>query len=614
MFIMGIYHFILFLYNKSTISTLIFSIMSFEFVVFGLTTYDSLLKNVIYTNFEMFSHSAYFVVSTFPALMALFFYLQYKTEVNKKVMVTIISVAIPLLLFNMFADSYTVRKLLFISAINFLLIFFYLLLAVLPKAIIRKRQGAIWAFIGLLILTIANINDILFGLGYFRTMYLSHFGFSLYIIFQSFNLAERYSFSFRKNLKLNKLLINQNEEFSALNKEYLNQNKELIVAKEKAEEGNKLKTQFLNNMSHEIRTPMNSILGFSELLNNQSLSEEDRKYYRSIINESSNKLLRIIEQILEISSLETKQQKPQIVKTDLNKLLLQIVSSHSIIAKDKGLSVNLNTEQDNNCIIETDKYLLQKALNQLINNAIKFTNSGFIEIGYKILNEKIEFYIKDTGIGIDRKNHEIVFKRFTQEHENIAADYGGLGLGLNIALKNVELLGGTIRLQSEKDKGSVFFITIPYHQTTSDTNIADINYLSEHIKSNKNSYNILIVEDEEMNYIFLETLLLIINPAFVIYKAVNGKEAVNFCKTGKKIDLILMDLKMPVLDGFEATKQIKELCENIPIIAQSAYTNNEDKLKAYESKCDDYLTKPINKTALEVTLSKYIEFNEQQNN
>jgi len=239
--------------------------------------------------------------------------------------------------------------------------------------------------------------------------------------------------------------------------------KALIKAKEKAEESNQLKTEFIRNISHEIRTPMNAILGFSSLLDEKDLTEEKQKDYISIIQNSGNQLLNILDGILEISRLETKQVKVIEKQVCLNDLLLELFLVFDIKAKEKGIPLYLKTElRDKESTIRTDETKLNKILANLLENALKFTTQGFIEFGYHLKNNKIEIYVKDTGIGIKLENQEIIFKRFSKEEKSLSQNVGGLGLGLSIAKENAKLFGGIITLQSEKGKGSTFFLSIPY--------------------------------------------------------------------------------------------------------------------------------------------------------
>jgi len=268
-------------------------------------------------------------------------------------------------------------------------------------------------------------------------------------------------------------LKNQNQEYASLNEEYKAQNEKLAIAKEKAEESDRLKTEFINNMSHEIRTPMNGILGFSSFLGKPNLTDEKRNYYVNIIQNSGSQLMRIIDDIIEISRLGTKQVKVIENKICLNELLLKLFSIFDIKAKEQKISLFLKrglSDEDSNIMLDDLK--LNKILSNLLENAFKFTYTGFIEFGYNIVEtdasvSQLKIYVKDTGIGIKPENQEMIFKRFSQEEKTLSRKYDGLGLGLSIAKENTELLGGIITLESVKGKGSVFFVTIPYKPDSS---------------------------------------------------------------------------------------------------------------------------------------------------
>jgi signal transduction histidine kinase/CheY-like chemotaxis protein len=397
----------------------------------------------------------------------------------------------------------------------------------------------------------------------------------------------------------------KNEEYHSLYEEYYSQNEVLKDALLKAEESELLKAKFLTNLSHEIRTPMNGIVGFANLLNELNVSEEKRKYFTSIILNSSYQLLRIIDDLIEISKLETKQVKVINTQLCLNNLLLELLAIYDTKAKENKTPLYLNkTLNDAESTITTDETKLRKILTNLIDNAIRYTNSGFIEVGYYLKNNNIEIYIKDTGIGIAKDMTEKIFDRFSQEDAELSIKSGGLGLGLSIAKENAELIGGKIYVVSEKFKGSTFFLSIPYFQSVN-TTVFQIPKISETPK--KQLYEILIAEDEEINFIFLETLLLKSGLELKIFHARNGLEAVEICKKTPEIKLVLMDIKMPVLSGFDATYKIREFNTSIPIIAQTAYTEVDEIDRAKESGCNEVITKPIDRKILIDVIKKYLD-------
>ena len=378
---------------------------------------------------------------------------------------------------------------------------------------------------------------------------------------------------------------------------------ELKEAKIKAEESDRLKTEFISNMSHEIRTPMNGIMGFSELLADPDLADEKRKYFVQIIKNSGKQLLQIIDDIIEISKLGTKQVKVYEEQVNLNDLLLELFSIFDAKAKENKTPLYLEKDlSDKQSTILTDRSKLNKIISNLLENALKFTNVGFIEFGYNLKNNNesptLEIYVKDTGVGIKPEDQKLIFERFVQAKKEVSKKVKGLGLGLSIAKENTTLLGGKITVESIKGKGTTFFVTIPYKPIFDKIEITN--------KTLQENQTILIVEDEEINYLYLDTLLKdVLKVNCIILHAINGQEAIAICKKNSAIDFILMDLKMPVMNGYEATKEIKKLYPNIPIIAQTAYSTNEEQEKAIIAGCDDFISKPITKDSLFNIINKF---------
>lgn len=371
-------------------------------------------------------------------------------------------------------------------------------------------------------------------------------------------------------------------------------NQELTKSMQKAEESDQLKTAFIQNLSHEIRTPMNSIIGFSEMLENPLLLDEKRTLFRSIIIKSSNQLLSIVNDILTISFLDSNSEENCFEKVNINKLLDDLLTiSHPIKSAKVELKC-IKPLENKNSIIITDRTKITQIITNLLNNAIKFTHKGLVELGYNLKNNQLVFYVKDTGIGIENKNQEKIFERFRQAKISTSQQYGGTGLGLAISKGFVELLGGKIWVQSAIGEGSTFYFSIPFQKAeVKTTKTLDIN-----VSSKLNT--ILVAEDEPSNYHLIEELL--VDQGFTLLHAKNGEEAINFCKTNTDIDLILMDIKMPKLDGYSAAKEIKKFRPNLPIIAQSAYVLNHERDKYSGLAFDDFITKPIDATVLKQKL------------
>ena len=379
-----------------------------------------------------------------------------------------------------------------------------------------------------------------------------------------------------------------------------------IEEKEKAEESKKLNNDFISNLSHEIRTPMNGILGFTEFLNDPNLSETKRKHYVSIIQNSGNQLMRTMNDLLEFSKLGTKQVK--IIKKEvcLNDFLLELFTVFDVKAKENKIPLYLRkglSDQKSTILIDENK--LNNILGNLLENAFKFTKNGFIEFGYKKIDSNLEIYVKDTGIGIKREHQKSIFERFAKEEKESSKNVNGLGLGLWIAKENTELLNGTITLKSKKNEGSTFFVTIPYESLTEKLVKNSTDYTKEKAGETSHKCKILIAEDEEINFLFLEILLKEgIDLECTIVHAKDGAEAVAICQKNPDIDFVLMDLKMPIVDGFEALKLIKAFRPNLPIVAQTAFSSTEDRERVFKEGFDDFISKPISKEALKEVINK----------
>ncbi len=382
--------------------------------------------------------------------------------------------------------------------------------------------------------------------------------------------------------------------------------KELIAAKEKAEESDRLKTAFLQNMSHEIRTPMNAIMGFSGLLKDQYNNKQKLEQFSEIINQRSNDLLEIITDILDIAKIESGQLPINMEECNLHELLTELTTFFTEYQKriDKQqISFNLHAfcNQAENLII-TDKVKLKQIFINLITNAFKFTDKGKIEGGCKFdENHNLVFYVSDTGIGIPFDKQKVVFERFAQLNHGSKRNTGGTGLGLPIVKGLVNLLGGEIFLESEPGKGSTFSFTISYHSAQplhhqpSEIEIPNV--------KNVTGKTILIVEDDLYNAEYLKEVLSGIG--LHILQAKTGKEAVEISIT-QPIDLVLMDIRLPSIDGYEATRQIRHHKPNLKIIAQTAYASSDERQKALDVGCNDYISKPIKKELLLSVINKHL--------
>ena len=369
---------------------------------------------------------------------------------------------------------------------------------------------------------------------------------------------------------------------------------ELIVAKEKAEESDRLKSAFLANISHEIRTPMNGILGFSELLKEPHLSGEEMSEFIELIQKSGHRMLNLINDLIDISCIDAEETKVEIREIPLNDLMRDIHTFFKPDARSKELRLTFTTGlSDNESLIKTDSGKLTRVLTNLINNALKFTMKGGVDFGYSRKENTLEFYVIDSGIGIPVEMQDKVFDRFHQVDNSLTRGYEGAGLGLSISKALIKILGGTIHVESIDGAGTTFSFTIPYNPTqlpTADYPLPTAGYPLPA------SHCILIVDDDSMSTLLLQKNLK--GEKIAILYAENGWEAVELVRHHPEINLVLMDIKMPVMNGFEATRLIKQQRPELPVIAQSAFTSKEERQKARDAGCDNFITKPINKTEL----------------
>ncbi|MBI9052249.1 MAG: response regulator [Bacteroidales bacterium] len=385
-------------------------------------------------------------------------------------------------------------------------------------------------------------------------------------------------------------------------------NEKLLLAKEKIEESNRLKTAFIANMSHEFRTPMNGIIGFSELLKDDSkIDNETKKRYFEIIQESGRILLNLVDDIIDLSRIESSKlrlnYKEFKIADVLDELLSFIISERDNLKKD-NIKILLEKEFDyQNLVIYSDKDRLKQVLHNLLSNALKFTSKGSIRFGFYIESPNIVFFVKDTGIGLSDDERGIIFDQFRQVEDYGTRKFGGSGLGLSLSKGIVENLKGHIWVDSEKGEGSTFLFSIPYKMSPEFKNEAKE-------KSHESNYEwpnktILIVEDAIISYQLLTKFLKDCKVSFL--HAEDGEQAVKMCNINDDIDLVLMDVQLPIMNGLEATRQIKLMKPNLPIIAQTANAMVDDRANIINAGCDDYIAKPINRYELYEKINNFLQ-------
>ncbi len=387
---------------------------------------------------------------------------------------------------------------------------------------------------------------------------------------------------------------------------------ELIKANVEAEASNRLKSSFLANISHEIRTPLNSVVGFSNLLLSNDITNEVKEEYIEHINHNSEKLLQIIGDIIDLSRLESSQIEITYEEASVNGIVNEIVEEARKIIKRNEKSIILNVKnqfEDNGDLIFTDRIWLKRVLNHLMDNAVKFTLEGSIELSYSMENENLIFRIRDTGIGINKENLDHIFEEFRQEIDGHHRPFEGLGVGLTLAKEVIERMGGKIYVQSEKGVGSEFSFSVPYRPAGGSTKIKSIIINQEQLNSpiNWSRRKCLLVDDNKDVLLYLNRVLF--DTGIKIFTARSGIEALGIIKSTPDIDVVLLDMQMPEMNGIEATKEIRKIRKELPIIAQTAFIFEDDKDIILEAGCDACLIKPIRKDHLLTVMSSFLKSN-----
>jgi len=398
-------------------------------------------------------------------------------------------------------------------------------------------------------------------------------------------------------------LLQQNKALETKVKQLEEAHLELEMAKAKAEGSNRLKTAFLQNMSHEIRTPMNGIMGFTELLSNPDLSNDERQSYINIVTKSGDRMLNTFNNLVEVSMIETGNVTLHFSTINLNGEFGDLYADYHDEARRKNLTLTFYSDlPDNEANIYTDREKLSSILAHLIKNAIKYTTGGTVTFGYRKKGDWLELYVEDHGVGIPPERQHAVFDKFTQADIDNKDALEGSGLGLTVAKAYVEMLGGTIWMKSVENKGATFYFTIPF-KISGETGNGESDM---HHAAITRKPKMLIAEDEPYTKDYLTIILQ--NICSEILYADNGLDAVTICRKNPDIDLVLMDIKMPQMNGYEATREIRKFNKDIVIIAQTAYALSSDREKALEAGCNNYISKPINRDALVTMIEKSMAY------
>ena len=389
---------------------------------------------------------------------------------------------------------------------------------------------------------------------------------------------------------------------------------ELTAAKEKAEQSDRLKSTFLANMSHEIRTPMNAIIGFAGLLIDPDISGEDRHLYAGIVQSRSDDLMRIINDILEISRIESGNATIQLEKVYINQILEEI---STVTSKKTGrfnkshLAITcVIPDQPGELTFQSDPFIIKQVFTNLIDNAIKFTENGTIRYGYHLPeNGRITCFVADTGIGISQDNQSLIFEHFRQAERQNVHQYGGTGLGLSICKGSLELLGGDIRVESIPGTGTTFYFSLPFILTpdpvVTGSGDGDAGTAVPAKRYNWHGRKILLVEDDDNNMRLLTAILSRTGAELIC--TFNGEEVRKMYSQLSNFHLVLLDIRLPDSNGWELAKEIKTIREELPVIAQTAYAMSSDREKSIDAGCDDYIAKPIKKDQLLRLMSFYLD-------
>ncbi len=418
--------------------------------------------------------------------------------------------------------------------------------------------------------------------------------------------------AYNQKRKAEKQLEEHRKNLEELVEQRTNELKIEISERKVAEESDKLKSAFLANMSHELRTPMNAIIAFSNFLKEPDIKAKKRDEYIDYIITSGESLMQLIDDIIDTAKIEARQLNINKSQTNITKILTETYRIfQELLRKENIKEVELRIKKENlreHILIDTDPLRLKQILNNLLENSTKYTEKGYIEFGYREFKSHLEFYVKDTGIGIPEEKHDYIFERFSQVEYELERKYGGTGLGLAISKNLIELLGGTIRLESKPGEGSTFSFTIPFTSIRKQHLLKKSDEFKYAKAIKKKQYNwygkkILVAEDEDLNFKVLQSALS--KTKAEIVRASNGQEAVDLCRENN-IDLVLMDIQMPMMDGYSATREIKKFSDQLPIIAQTSYALAGEEMKCKAAGCDDYIPKPLNLRELMYKIDTFI--------